>query len=189
MIARKKMRYVEDENKQFQELLSKHIMPLYETIYNETDMGLEDQIFNSKISLATLLIIKNLVPVFRKIYRGYFGNEVRRPLSGKNFINKTEKDLFCFLKDFDICPYLATKSVAHALFYETYSTEIQKLTNNKDFADITQLFGGDDEGIDFTFARFLAYMVRIGIYIFSDTNNLPVSQKDLEFTNDEKFYL
>lgn len=83
-----------NENRQFQELLTKNVMPLYETIYNETDMGLEDQIFNSKISLATLLIIKNLVPVLKKIYRGYFTNEVKRPLSGKNFISKTEKDLF-----------------------------------------------------------------------------------------------
>jgi len=39
--------------------------------------------------------------------------------------------------------------VAHALFYETLSKDVTKLTNNKDFADITQLFGGEDEGIDF----------------------------------------
>jgi hypothetical protein len=49
-IASKKIKHEDDENRQFQELLAKHVMPLFETIYNETDMGLEDQIFNSKIS-------------------------------------------------------------------------------------------------------------------------------------------
>jgi hypothetical protein len=127
--------------------------------------------------------------VLRKIYRGYLVNEVRRPLCGKNFVAQTEKDLFSFLKDFDICPYLATKSVAHSLFSETLATEPKKLSNNAEFPDITQLYGGIDEGVDFTFSRFLAYLVRMGIYIFSDINNLPVPQKDLIFSNDEKFYL
>ena len=48
---------------------------------------------------------------------------------------------------------------------------------------------GKDQGESFTFFRFTVYLSRLGIYIFSDLNNLPSTHKQVNFTADEKIYL
>ena len=53
-------------------LLEKNIVPLFETIYNETDLGTEDKILKSKINLASLMLIHLRKKIFYTIYCKYF---------------------------------------------------------------------------------------------------------------------
>lgn len=69
---------------------------------------------------------------------------------------------------------MITKSVSHSLLTETLATEVKDLTKNPDYKDLGKILG-PDLGEYFTFFRFVAYLNRIGVYIFSDYHNIPAN--------------
>lgn len=87
-------------------------------IYNETEMGLEDRILNTKISLSTILVLKMTIKPFKAVYSFYFKNEVSKMINDKPSKTKLEKELFKFLRDFEICPQLITKGLAYNFLTE-----------------------------------------------------------------------
>lgn len=189
LLAQKKYRReVFEPNKKFKLLLGEYIEPLFETIYNETEMGIEDQIFNCPISLSTLLIIKMIAKPLKTLYTHFFKYEANRPLNDKPSRSKLESEMFKFLKSFEICPQLITKSVSHSLLTEVLAIQSSKLDEKEEYKNLGRILG-KDLGDHFTFFRFVIYVIRLGIYIFSDVNNIPINQKEITFTSDEKVYL
>jgi hypothetical protein len=94
-------------------------------------MGLEDQIFNAPITLSTLLIFKMISKPLKSIYKHFFEMEVQRPLNEKPSRSKVNSELFKFLKEFEICPQMITKSVSHSLLTEILATNVKDLTKNE----------------------------------------------------------
>ncbi len=47
----------------------------------------------------------------------------------------------------------------------------------------------EDRGKMFTFFKFVYFLIKIAIYVFSDPNNIPKKFRLLHFTSDEKFYM
>lgn len=54
----------------------------------------------------------------------YFPNEIRGNDSEDKTKKLTEKAVFVFLRDFDICPTLLNKSVAYKLFLTSYDNPL-----------------------------------------------------------------
>jgi hypothetical protein len=188
LISLKKFRKESDPNEAFKLLLVNSIDPLFETIYNETDMGVEDKIFNASLSVSTLLVLKMIQKPLQTIYKHFFQWEINRPLQEKQSIGKVESQLFHFLREFEICPQLIAKSSAHSLMNEIINTPTEDLCKNSQYSNLDRILG-KDIGEFFTFFRFVVYFCRLGIYIFSDINNVPSTQKQINYTVDEKIYL
>ena len=49
-------------------LLENHLLPLYENIIKETDMGEDETKFREEIDDVALSLFKEVVPIFLKIY-------------------------------------------------------------------------------------------------------------------------
>ncbi len=64
-----------DPNENFKHLLEKNIMPLFNTVYNETDLGTEDKILKCKINFATLMLVHLRRPYFLQMFKKYFPAE------------------------------------------------------------------------------------------------------------------
>lgn len=65
--------------------------------------------------LASLLI-SSVGKVLLEIYNVYFYHEIRGNYDDSQMAKISEKVLFEFLRDFDICPTLMSKSLAHKFF-------------------------------------------------------------------------
>jgi hypothetical protein len=188
IVAVKKFKKESNADKAFRQLLIQYLQPLYNRILTETDVGTEDKIINAPLSVSTLLVLKMISKPLQVIYRHFFSWEINRPLQEKPSIQKVEVELFNFLKEFEICPQLIAKPSAHSLFTQVLSTKTEDLCKNTQFPDLERILG-KDMGETFTFFRFVVYLSRLGIYIFSDANNVPTTHKSITFTVDEKIYL
>lgn len=79
-------------NENFKHLIEKNIMPLFNLVYNETDMGTIDKIIKQDIRFASLMLIHLRKSYFQIIYKKYFEAEVRRLiLSNKEKVLKKSK--------------------------------------------------------------------------------------------------
>lgn len=59
---------------------------------------------------------------------------------------------------------------------------------NLSVSDLKKVLGVD-AGSLFSFFKFVFFLVKISLYIFSDANNIPQNFRAIHFTSDEKFYL
>ena len=57
-------------------------------------------------------------PVLLSIYQVYFQHEIRSSESKEKVQKVNEKAIFDFLRDYDICPTLITKSIAYKLYLQ-----------------------------------------------------------------------
>ena len=104
IVAAKKYKKEPNPDRAFRKLLVEYLQPLFSRILQETDMGLEEKILNSPLSVSTLLVLKMISKNLLIVYRNYFEWEINRPLQEKPSSAKSETELFSFLKDFEICP-------------------------------------------------------------------------------------
>ena len=86
-----------------------------------------------------------------------------------------------FLKDYEICPNIVTKSMAYLLFSDIIDTQINQLTHSDKIKNIIY-FMENDIGSVFTFSRFCAYLIRIA---FIKINNNNSNNNNLENESDE----
>jgi hypothetical protein len=54
--------------------------------------------------------------VLLEVYHSYFENEIRGNYDDAQLVKLSEKVLFEFLRDYDMCPTLMSKSVAYKIF-------------------------------------------------------------------------
>ncbi len=60
--------------------------------------------------------MKNVGTVLLEIYQVYFQHEIRCSENEDKTKKKNEKQLFEFLREFDICPTLINKGVAYKIY-------------------------------------------------------------------------
>jgi hypothetical protein len=188
MVAAKKFKKEANSDKALSLLLTKFIEPLFKRIMNETDAGIEEKILNVPLSVSTLLLLRMINKPLQSIYKHFFSWEVNRPLQEKPSMAKVESELFLFLKEFEVCPQLVAKASAHSIYTQVLNTNAADLCKNSQYPDLEKILGRD-LGEMFTYFRFVIYLTRLGIFIFSDLNNVPSTHKNIEFTDEEKVYL
>lgn len=188
LVASKKFKKMANPDMALRQMLTKFIEPLFLRIMNETDAGIEEKILNAPISVSSLLLLRMINKPLQAIYRHYFNWEINRPLQEKPSMAKVESELFLFLKEFEVCPQLVAKASAHSIFTQVLNTKTEELCKNAQYPDLEKILGRD-LGEMFTYFRFVVYLTRLGIFVFSDINNVPSTHKTVEFTTDEKVYL
>lgn len=180
----------EDPNANFKHLLENNIMPLYNTIYNETDLGTEDKILRSKINFATLMLVHLRRDIFYAIYVHYFPeekNSVNRVINEKALGEKSKQSLLLFLREFELLPGLLNIGIVNNFYNELMAMDFfdSKISSVMDLKKIL----GPQIGSQFTSLMFIFFLIKISIFIFSDPNNVPKKFRDIHFTSDEKFYM
>lgn len=188
LVASKKFKKEGNPDASLRQLLTKYIEPLFLRIMNETDAGIEEKILNAPISVSSLLLLRMINKPLQAIYKHYLNWEINRPLQEKPSMAKVESELFLFLKEFEVCPQLVAKASAHSIFTQVLNTKTEELCKNAQYPDLAKILG-KDLGEMFTYFRFVVYLSRLGIFVFSDINNVPSTHRSVEFTNDEKVYL
>lgn len=178
-----------DPNENFKHLLETNVIPLFEAVYRETDLGLEDKILKSKIGFATLMLIHLRKDIYFAIYSKYFKHEKEKTFAPneKVLTDRSRKALVQFLRDFELLPSLLNISIIHNFFIEAVGIDLydNSMPNTVDLCKVI----GKDTGLYFTFTKFMFIVIKLSLYIFSDLNNIPKQFKDLKFTTDEKFYM
>ena len=182
-----------DSNQKFKDLLSKHILPLYETIYEETDLGTEDRILKSKVPFPTLMLIHLRLATLKAVYQRFFKSEMTQNymISEQKMYKASRQDLFTFLREFELLPSLLNNSLASNFFHEIFSIDqwIDQMGQHaQSVHDLAKVVSGCG-GISFTFFKFIYFLIKISLYVFSDPSNVPLPFRELTFTPDEKFYL
>ena len=179
----------EDSNENFKELLEKNMIPLFKVVYEETDLGTEDKILKSKIGFATLMLLHLRKDIYFAMYVKYFKFEKNKTFAAKRKImrDKSKKALLQFLRDFELLPGLLNMSIINNFFTEIMAIEIEnpQLDSINDLLKVIE----SDCGLCFTYIKFLFFLSKISLYIFSDPNNIPRDFKETKFTGDEKFYM
>lgn len=99
--------------------------------------------------------------------QSYFAWEPQSSMSAAKVQAKSLKALFVFLNEYGICPTYFSKSTAFLLF--NYLVELKNL--NQQFAcseSVRTIFGFKDYGEQFTFQRFLLYIIRSSLICYDN---------------------
>ena len=97
---------------------------------------------------------------------------------------RSENALFLFLKDFDICPALITKSTSYLVWTEILDTPTNQLTKSSRNPSIIAHLERD-VGTLFTYAKFSAFIARAAIIAYEN----QVGPNARKFTNAERLAL
>ena len=61
-------------------MIQEHLMPLFENIYNETEVGFDDMLFRKPIEESTIYCLKYVHKMLLKVYQVYFKWETQKSL-------------------------------------------------------------------------------------------------------------
>jgi len=96
------------------------------TAKEQPPMQLQTGVLDIKFDELVALIFRDVGPILLEIYRVYFQHEVKGYKSGMSedlMWKQNEKQVFDFMKDFDIFPSLLSKSVAFKIFTHTQDSD------------------------------------------------------------------
>ncbi len=164
--------------------IKEHMLPLYDNIYQHTDLGIEEGSLKEPIKENVLLILKAVHGPLLKIYQIYFPWEIRTSQEPHVIKQRTEMALFGVLKEFDVCPSIMTKGAAFMVWTEVMETPVRELSRNPRIENMVP-FMEKDIGIQFTFSRFCTLLIRIASIAYEE--HLRTVNK--EFSQSEKFAL
>ena len=183
-LATVKYKTTDSKSEALNQLLHQHLLPLYENIYNQTELGIDDEMLHEEIHENAILLLKHVHSTLSKIFHCYFPWESQAGPQDKSVKGRSEKALFLFLREFDICPTLITKSTAYTIWTEVLDTPIDQLTHSTTLPNIIP-FLERDFGTLFTFARFCAFIVRAAMIAYIDAPGL----NGRSFNSSERFAL
>ena len=131
------------------QMIKEHILPLYNLIINgNLDLSINNSVLNNTTiiqqidNIDSLLysnlteeILTSIIPILFDIYKVYFPHEISIS-DNINFIKeKSIKQYFEFLKNFEITPGLLSKSITYQIYKSEISNDNSDLSisNHKDF--------------------------------------------------------
>ena len=127
-----------------------------------------ETIITSKLDKPIFKLLLSLYDSFKKIYKVYFPNELIKNLNSINheiiMLNSSE-NLFQFSKDFEIIPYIISKSNLNTYYnflikYQTENPEIiNEIMNNSDKKY-------KDMGICFKLSSFILFVYHYSIFLY-----------------------
>lgn len=183
-IAQTKYRGARSTSEALNHLLNDHLLSLYDNIYHETELGIDEEKLHEEIDDYTILILKHVCGTLIKIFQVYFPWETQTSQQESIVKQRSENALFIFLREFDVCPSLITKSTAFAIWTDILETPASKLTYSSRNPNLIP-FLEKDFGTVFTFSKFCAFLVRASTIAYIDALG-PNSRK---FSNNERFAL
>ena len=129
----------------------------------------------------------------RGIYERFFKSEMSKNymISDKKMFKLSRQDLLTFLRDFELLPSLVNNSLASNFYQEVFHIDSwvdQMGAAAQSVHDLAKILAGG-KGLSFTFFKFVFFLIKLSMYVFSDPNNLPRPFRNISFTHDEKFYL
>ena len=109
-------------------IISAYFLPLYDKRLQKDKVGRghDGGILDIKFDELVSLVYRDVGPILLEIYQVYFSHEVKGNQGGmpeEVFWKLNEKALFEFLRDYDICPSLLSKSAAYQAFQHTKNTD------------------------------------------------------------------
>ena len=111
-------------------IISAYFLPLYDRLSQSNKLGRGHQggILDIKFDELVSLVFRDVGPILLEIYQVYFSHEVKGNQGGmpeETFWKLNEKSLFEFLRDYDVCPSLLSKSAAYQVFYHAKNAKEQ----------------------------------------------------------------
>lgn len=109
------------------------------------------------------MLLTSVGKILLEVYYVYFEHEVRGNYDNSQLKKLSEKVLFEFLRDYDICPTLVTKSVAYKIFIACLdSSFLVYYQTGLDIIAISgcQMITVKQVGKVFTFMHFLELLVQ-----------------------------
>lgn len=179
---------------------------MYDKLSQSDKLGKGHQggILDIKFDELVSLVFRDVGPILLEIYQVYFSHEVKGNQGGMpedTFWKLNEKSLFEFLRDYDICPSLLSKSAAYQVFYHAknakqqiyHSTALDILTiasqkqrpgaeqqqkRRFNIANVPENSGNFSKKIGryFTFVQFLEMLVKCAKMTFSGYSTGSESQ-------------
>ena len=183
-------------SKSLQKLISNHILPLYEKIFENninssmisknqgSFLNNESSFLESKNSIIMcnnnelifetdiLEIISIVAPILLKIYRVYFPFELSNNEDENFIIESSQKLYFTFLKEFDMWPTLISKSLAFNIFQSEINNILDindtymKMIENTDINNAKKYGTKNFLGQYFNFFKFIRSIIRISDICF-----------------------
>ena len=177
-------------NHALQTLIKEHLLPRYEQLFElpSSNKDFHNVVNSNNFESSTLMDARNsmvicnneftfetdteellalIAPIMFDIYRVYFPFELSLAENVNFVLENSKKQYFIFLKDFDLCPTLISKSTSFQIFQteinnhleitETYMNIIQNL----DFNSIKKFSTKNVLGQYFNFFKFLRCIMRL----------------------------
>lgn len=176
-------------NQALQTLIREYILPRYEQIFgiqsNSKSVQINNNInsgSNANIDLRNSIIICNnefnfdndteelltsIAPLMFDIYKVYFPFELSLAENMNFILENSQKHYFIFLKDFDVCPTIISKSTCFHIFQTEVNNHLEITENylniiqNLDFISIKKFSTKNILGQYFNFFKFLRSLMRI----------------------------
>eukprot|EP01017_Pseudomicrothorax_dubius_P020550 TRINITY_DN2238_c0_g1_i4.p1 TRINITY_DN2238_c0_g1~~TRINITY_DN2238_c0_g1_i4.p1 ORF type:complete len:837 (-),score=175.80 TRINITY_DN2238_c0_g1_i4:158-2668(-) len=154
-------------------LLNMHLLPLYDKLYTHATPFPETLNIIDILDEPSHRILVHVSQVLLKLWQVYFPWELQ---SFKDTKTRSYNTLPAFLRDFDICPALLTKSLAHSLTDHVFNDEQPQILPPTLPAD---------SGHSFTYHRFVAYLTLAAALGYSPAHN-PSLRPQTNYSLSEK---
>lgn len=153
----------------FHLLIHEYMMPLYDEILKSPNYYTVSILENNiKFDELCNYLIRNVGPVLYEIYAAYFPWEIANSTIYNGCGDRSEKAYKEFLKDFDICPSIITKTMAFQLWNSV--TELQSET----YSEICELIcHKKPKGKHLTFSKFVDLLVKISYLYARESQEIP----------------
>jgi hypothetical protein len=168
-----------DQQSGLKALLVEHMLPLYNSKARVEPVPIKRgyKLVFEFDELVHLLIRDNIGRVLYDIFKLYFAHELKGAADMVSVGKESQKALYSFSKEFDICPGLSTKSAIFNMLvddsnlvplYAPTGQHIVSKVVGKDFDPSKKGKLISIIGRYFTFYKFLDFLVQIAINAFSD---------------------
>ena len=147
-------KYCVEDSLSLRKILNDHFEPLYDNIIEMTDLGNERTRFEKEMDPSLIDILMEVSQTLSRVYLAYFPWEPKSFQQKIEIRKRSEGSLLSFLKDFEICPAILTKSKSFLMFNEVVEMDIN---------DLRRYFPKEDVGTCLTFGRFLVFLCRVAL--------------------------
>jgi hypothetical protein len=128
---------------------------LEEFITTKTELGEDIRYLSEPYDSRSFEVLAKVKPILEKIYREYWPSET---LNDKNLHDKSLLSLLEFLREFELCPALLSKSVAFLAYEHLTSSELEH-TGEQRFESLEFT----SPGKEFTFKRFIKTLIVVAL--------------------------
>lgn len=161
---------IAEESEALDKLLKDHMFPLYEKIFKDGDIGIDqDEEDDTVLEEGTKMVFDVVDDTLKGIFQTYFPFEIQSAQDPQVFRQKMENALFMFLRDFGLCPGLISKGAAFSAWTEVMRTPLEGDAQNQSLLDQSALDPSkskknkkpNDKELPFPFEKFKMFLVRM----------------------------
>jgi hypothetical protein len=171
------LKYGGDKMDALKQLLDDHIFKKYEEI-----RGVVVKTKELEYDETANEVYENAINVIYDIYHSYFTNRIDKvDKAHTDELLRCEKFMYEFLRDFEICPKLLSKTKVHTIWTHVLaSSKAKKTAVYKEASKkLSKNYDIKEENKHFTFARYLDFLVLLSIEAFKKKGKAVVDAQSL----------